>query len=97
MSPERATLRRLIDAKVRERVAAENAHLNLCAGCGMPHSDLTPGCSTCWDRHRNYMRRGGPYPPDPMLRARALVFSETLQMERSRRQSRENAGWRSAA
>lgn len=52
--PERERLRRLIDARRRELLADECRRG--CVGCGC-HLDLrTPGCKTCWTRHRNRRR-----------------------------------------
>ena len=96
MSPERASLRVLIDRARRAQIAAENEHLDLCAGCSMPYSDWTPGCRACWHRHRNYVRRPQgnrqafrdvaprPVELEAVLWRRVAEFTERLNGERLR-------------
>ncbi len=101
MSPERATLRRLVDQAVRERVAAENAKLDLCAGCDMPRSDWTPGCKTCWNRWRNYqrLRTRCPYPVDPSFYARMRMIAERWEVvaQRAKAERMNDVVWGRAA
>lgn len=86
MSPERLALRAAIDRAVRERVERENEHLKLCAGGGMPRSDWTPGCRTCFARHNNYAtgKNRSPYPLDSTLRARVQICALQLSIDRGR-------------
>lgn len=111
---ERARLKAAVDQAVRARVEAENTSLrsdrgggvDLCSGCGMPRSDWTPGCKTCWNRHRNWRkgRNGYPYAggPDELLARRVRLLSEQMAID-AQRGSTERArlalgiGWKIVA
>ena len=111
---ERARLRAEIDRAVRARVEAENRLLladrgvgaDLCSGCGMPRSDWTPACKTCWNRHRNWQRRRRNYPyaggPDELLARRVRIIGTQLMIDGVRAKIEENRqaltiGWKIVA
>lgn len=89
MSPERLALRLAVNQAVRARIAAENDRLQLCSTCRMPMSDWTPGCKTCWNRHRNYEtgRTRCPYVVDPNFYARMRMIAERWNLEKNRERS----------
>ncbi len=83
----RTRVRMKIDELTRLRVAVENENLDLCKSCGMPRSDWTPGCQTCWDRHRSYEkgRTKCPYLVDSAaLHAQVRWFGESMMVIRER-------------
>lgn len=84
---EREAVRAKVDELTRLRVEIENEDLRLCSGCGMPMSDWTPGCKTCWNRWRNYetgRTKTCPYPVDPSFFQRMRVIAERWEVVRLR-------------
>lgn len=52
---ERDLIRRARDARTRQLLADDPSPR--CAGCGVFQDEKTPGCSTCWNRHRQWKAR----------------------------------------
>ena len=59
---ERNVLRLLVDAYKRERLAAFRMETGrtICSRCYCDADEKTPGCNTCWNRHRNRERWADP-------------------------------------
>lgn len=51
-SEERTAIKLALETHTRNRLTATFKPEECCKGCGMPWEENTPGCPTCWQRHR---------------------------------------------